>query len=93
MIEKPIIYVKENNKIIAREPAVVEKECWWCKNPFMYEVCRAPHYTEEIVYYQCCEVCGEPHYTEEIMYYQCCSCGASVNLNETMFKEGVGERR
>jgi hypothetical protein len=58
MTEAPKVYVKEGNAIVERGAPIVERRCWWCKNPFMYEV-RQPGLRSgsEIVWYQCCS-CG-----------------------------------
>ena len=57
-IEVPKIYVKEGDDIVEKEAPLVERECWWCKNPFMWEVARPMvWYDKEMTYYQCCS-CG-----------------------------------
>jgi len=49
----PIIYVREGNSIVEREAPVIEHECWWCNNPFMYEVSKATYFGEEVIGYEC----------------------------------------
>jgi len=56
-MEAPKVYVKEGNKIIEKEAPVVEKECWWCGNPFMWDVHQVGVYVDEVVWFQCCS-CG-----------------------------------
>jgi hypothetical protein len=52
-MDAPITYIKEGNKIIAKEAPIVEHQCWWCRNPFMYEIRKPGVYVEELISYQC----------------------------------------
>ena len=59
MEETPKTYVRqEDGSIIEKEPPVIEHKCWWCSNPFMWEIHKPGVYIlDELVYYHCCS-CG-----------------------------------
>lgn len=55
-MDNPKVYVREGNTIVEKEAPIIEHKCWWCKNPFMYELRKPGIYIEEIVWY-CCPNC------------------------------------
>ena len=58
-MKAPVIYIKEGDKIVERVAPIVDTaKCWWCLNPFMYEVTKYSIYGDsEITYFQCVS-CG-----------------------------------
>ena len=53
MREPPVVYVMEGNAIVEKVAPIVEHECWWCKNPYMYEVTTPSMWVGEVVWYEC----------------------------------------